>query len=249
MLLIGFAGIGFIAHRQRTRHFSGATEEMAALGGMRGISAFIAAIATAFLLLTATASATTYDYVGLPLTETVTYCFNNCPSSARPITGSVTFDFDTSQYAGTLALAPGDTAFLSNTLSGGSSYPASVTYYDPPYYGFRASLTGTFSLVNGQIVSWNLLGSNAQFGCGIGPGCEAGSSSVGSDPDSDTETSDPNGYPGTAYYYASNNGGGEWTGEFAVAAVPEPSTWAMLLIGFAGLGFVASRRSRQAFVH
>jgi hypothetical protein len=27
-----------------------------------------------------------------------------------------------------------------------------------------------------------------------------------------------------------------------VAAVPEPSTWAMLLVGFAGLGFVAYRR-------
>ncbi|WP_424617290.1 PEP-CTERM sorting domain-containing protein [Bradyrhizobium sp.] len=31
-------------------------------------------------------------------------------------------------------------------------------------------------------------------------------------------------------------------GRFAVgSAVPEPSTWAMLLIGFAGLGFMASR--------
>lgn len=30
-------------------------------------------------------------------------------------------------------------------------------------------------------------------------------------------------------------------------AVPEPSTWAMLLIGFAGLGFAGYRRSRNAF--
>ena len=30
-----------------------------------------------------------------------------------------------------------------------------------------------------------------------------------------------------------------------MAAVPEPSTWAMLLIGFAGIGFAAYRRSRQ----
>jgi hypothetical protein len=28
------------------------------------------------------------------------------------------------------------------------------------------------------------------------------------------------------------------------AAVPEPSTWAMLLLGFAGVGFIAYRRSR-----
>jgi PEP-CTERM motif len=31
----------------------------------------------------------------------------------------------------------------------------------------------------------------------------------------------------------------------AVAAVPEPSTWAMLLIGFAGLGFLTYRGKNQ----
>ena len=30
-----------------------------------------------------------------------------------------------------------------------------------------------------------------------------------------------------------------------VAAVPEPTTWAMMLLGFAGVGFVAYRRKRQ----
>jgi hypothetical protein len=29
------------------------------------------------------------------------------------------------------------------------------------------------------------------------------------------------------------------------AAVPEPSTWAMLLLGFAGVGFMAYRRKSQ----
>jgi hypothetical protein len=32
---------------------------------------------------------------------------------------------------------------------------------------------------------------------------------------------------------------------FTLSAVPEPSTWAMLLIGFAGIGFVSYRRQRQ----
>jgi hypothetical protein len=32
----------------------------------------------------------------------------------------------------------------------------------------------------------------------------------------------------------------------AVAAIPEPSTWAMLLIGFAGVGFVAYQRRRAS---
>jgi hypothetical protein len=31
----------------------------------------------------------------------------------------------------------------------------------------------------------------------------------------------------------------------AVAAVPEPSTWAMLILGFAGVGFMAYRRKNQ----
>jgi hypothetical protein len=29
------------------------------------------------------------------------------------------------------------------------------------------------------------------------------------------------------------------------AAVPEPSTWAMLILGFMGVGFVAYRRKRE----
>jgi hypothetical protein len=32
---------------------------------------------------------------------------------------------------------------------------------------------------------------------------------------------------------------------FAIAAVPEPSTWVMILLGFAGAGFVASRRKSK----
>ena len=32
-------------------------------------------------------------------------------------------------------------------------------------------------------------------------------------------------------------------GSFTTAAVPEPASWAMLLAGFAGLGFVARRRA------
>jgi hypothetical protein len=34
--------------------------------------------------------------------------------------------------------------------------------------------------------------------------------------------------------------------DFSVFVVPEPSTWAMLLLGFAGLGFVGYRRTRRA---
>jgi hypothetical protein len=36
------------------------------------------------------------------------------------------------------------------------------------------------------------------------------------------------------------------TGVGAATAVPEPPTWAMMLLGFAGLGFAGYRASRRA---
>jgi hypothetical protein len=33
--------------------------------------------------------------------------------------------------------------------------------------------------------------------------------------------------------------------EFALASVPEPSTWAMMALGFAGLGYAAFRRNTK----
>jgi hypothetical protein len=39
-----------------------------------------------------------------------------------------------------------------------------------------------------------------------------------------------------------NNDSGVW----AIAGVPEPTTWAMLLIGFAGIGFASYRRALNA---
>jgi hypothetical protein len=33
---------------------------------------------------------------------------------------------------------------------------------------------------------------------------------------------------------------------FSVSAVPEPSTWAMMILGFAGVGYMTYRRKRQA---
>lgn len=43
---------------------------------------------------------------------------------------------------------------------------------------------------------------------------------------------------GSGYYYAGLD-------DISVAAVPEPSTWALALLGFVGLGMLGVRRSRQ----
>jgi hypothetical protein len=53
---------------------------------------------------------------------------------------------------------------------------------------------------------------------------------------------------GTAYIniHTSQFPGGEIRGFFALTAtVPEPSTWAMMMLGFAGLGFMTYRRKSK----
>jgi hypothetical protein len=53
----------------------------------------------------------------------------------------------------------------------------------------------------------------------------------------------------TELYQISSNGlsgAANDTIDLSAATVPEPSTWAMMLLGFAGLGFTAFRKSRRA---
>ena len=47
-----------------------------------------------------------------------------------------------------------------------------------------------------------------------------------------------------AFIVYANNSPGTWQAS-AVSAVPEPSTWAMMLLGFAGIGFIAYRRNTK----
>ena len=49
------------------------------------------------------------------------------------------------------------------------------------------------------------------------------------------------------YYWDSNNGDNTQFVTANVSAVPEPATWAMMILGFAGIGFMASRRRLPAF--
>jgi hypothetical protein len=167
----------------------------------------------------------------------------------------VTFNFDTSHFSGTLSLTPGDYAFLNPGVAMSASgygyfdnnlyYPTFTIWHNPPQntYGFFETLSGTFSLVNGTITSWNLGGYTHQVGCGGGPGCSLGSSYA-----STTTGSDSAGLAAYGFNFLGESSGtsfesGVWTEQ--VAAVPEPSTWAMLLIGFAGIGFAAYRKRCQ----
>jgi hypothetical protein len=50
----------------------------------------------------------------------------------------------------------------------------------------------------------------------------------------------------TLYYWDSNFGDNTQFVTANISAVPEPSTWAMMILGFAGVGFLAYRRRNQA---
>ena len=53
---------------------------------------------------------------------------------------------------------------------------------------------------------------------------------------------------GTYFLDISGSGGGTsgYGGTLSVAAIPEPATWAMLVLGFAGVGFMAYRRKNKS---
>jgi hypothetical protein len=190
----------------------------------------------ALLLLSYPASATTYTYTGLPLTEQpflAGICNGGICPTIPGLTGSVTFNFDTTNFTGTLSLVAGDTASL---VEPGTNFSYPVPPNPNPLAPFVEQVSGLFTLTNGAITDWMFLGgySNTQY-CPAGPGCIPPSGG-GSFPFLDSYGF----WNGSFETDFTNSGGGTWT----VAAVPEPSTWAMLLIGFAG-GFASYRRSQK----
>jgi hypothetical protein len=54
-----------------------------------------------------------------------------------------------------------------------------------------------------------------------------------------------NGDPNTLYFADGINGEADGLFGALTVSVPEPSTWAMMLLGFAGLGFFGYRASRK----
>jgi hypothetical protein len=55
-------------------------------------------------------------------------------------------------------------------------------------------------------------------------------------------------YPGSPFTFTGTYTIGEdaGSGTFNIANVPEPSTWAMMVLGFAGIGFMAYRRKSKS---
>jgi len=198
-------------------------------------------LAVFLFLLSVPAKATTYTYFGNSIDVTTCSLAPSCPvTSTTKITASVTFLEDTSHFTGTLSLADATSAFLAG-LGGAYSYPFTI----PPLnvYALVSTMTGVFILQDGSIVDWNVSGNTFQQNCGGGPGCAAGFANS-----STTPTSDGGSYSGYFQYSSGrNDGGGFWLAE-NIAAIPEPSTWSMMLLGFAGIGFIARRQKSSSII-
>jgi hypothetical protein len=73
---------------------------------------------------------------------------------------------------------------------------------------------------------------------------------MGINPDSAVNPNDPTAFALGLSFVADGNFTGTMTPiTLEVAAVPETSTWAMMILGFAGIGFMAYRRSRKDTSH
>jgi hypothetical protein len=99
----------------------------------------LALIAAGALFGVLPANATTYTYVGSP------YTINQDPARlGTNMTGSATFNFDTSAASGIFFLSGGNITSLQLTSG---LFTSSTASFDP---------TSEFVLLNGAIVQWNL---------------------------------------------------------------------------------------------
>lgn len=138
-----------------TRSYAAATAVVLSAGAIFGVSP---------------AQATTYDYIGNPLTTTAcVVVFEGCSTTSispvgplGSITSSVTFDFDTSETSGTFAFnTNGQISAIS--IAGGQGFAEGslgrddlIGYADGP--GGISHVIGSVTLVSGAITSWSISG-------------------------------------------------------------------------------------------
>ena len=110
---------------------------------------------------------------------------------------------------------------------------------------YQLSFDYTGNQLEGVGGSWPLAGFTASVGslvANIGP--LANNSSV-FQTYSNWFTTDGSGVTLTFTQQGGNNFRGSILDNVLISAVPEPSTWAMMLLGFAGIGFMAYRRKQS----
>lgn len=124
--------------------------------------------------------------------------------------------------------------------------PSSFIENGPPFFiGNQTQFDGVTGLFGGVSQTAQI-----NFGTGLVSGFQISGTTLGftqyASPDLFTgSAADPQFILGTFSLNSITSGPATLTIS-AVAAVPEPSTWAMMILGFAGVGFMAYRRRNQA---
>ena len=170
-------------------------------------------------------------------------------------------------------VAPAKAVLVDYTITFNGSTPAAIgtgtlvlnlpTFPDPsiPYTGLPNSIFSSLSATIGSLV-FNLTNSNIAFGSVQGVNPFTPQSSHLSIALAESTSGFANGTPYLALFNGGDNAGTFMIGRVNasplvssgtytlsspfVAAVPEPSTWAMMLLGFAGVGFMTYRRRKVA---
>ncbi len=199
-------------------------------------STMLVGIGTTMKPGTALAAAITFDYTGNSYSNGVvnglgTSPLQNVAFYGTHLTGSVTFDDTTvtSSFTGTVH------DVMAWNFSSGAILVSSAAY---------TAFDATFNFIGGKISDWDVQLSDASYKV-----------ETLSWPDgffSDfaltlAGTGNTNNYY-ARLYHGGAPGAGIWTERVVPpisSAVPEPSTWAMMTLGFAGLGFMAYRRRRS----
>jgi hypothetical protein len=139
------------------------------------------------------------------------------------VSAGSTYDIDPSlAYGFIYKIGSGDPNFASVELPGGNAGDYALYLWEDDHWVFDTYLAADtlFDFGPGGVSEFEILG--------INPGVDPSN--------------------GNAFVtQVSFTGAGTFDGSMT-AVVPEPSTWAMMLLGFAGLGFAGYRSSRRAGV-
>jgi hypothetical protein len=153
------------------------------------------------------------------------------PGTGQIVTGSLSGDFAAPAYPGGtpdphpyLALESGESSTIAfgGSFTGVEIYIGSLDTFNTISFSNGLSFTGS-SLAAGSVPDGNQTAgsSNGLFSFVFSPGEAVTSVTLGS------------------------NGNSLEVAGISVSSIPEPATWAMMLIGFTGLGYAAFRRSAK----
>jgi hypothetical protein len=159
--------------------------------------------------------------------------------TSTPLAASTTFDI-TNIVSGNFVVAPSVVSWA--VTDGSFTYGAATS-------GSLLSVAFVTTNSSGSIISWEFVAESLAtssnpgstiVSCSAAPPCIQ---SIGHSGAYNGEYDQVTPLTASFLYSGYADTPGVWTG---VSAVPEPSTWAMLLIGFAGIGFMSYRRRARA---